>query len=435
MTRSIYLSPMSGESPCSSLQPPSLHDRLAQVSSEDSTLHAWAHLPNSVEPGAPAPAAPRALEGMPFGVKDVLDVLGMPTRCGSDHVDDTPAARDAGCVALLREAGAVPLGKTHTAEFAYRRPPLTRNPVAPGHTPGGSSSGSAAAVAAQMVPFALSTQTGGSIIRPAAYCGTVGFKPSFGAVARSGLGPGCESLDTIGWHAADLNTAHRVACVLLDNEPRFQTVKPRSVEGLRVLHISAPGEELPEAEVADNLGRACEALGARGAVLLRQRPQHSSRLDRLLAAHKIVMHYELSRSLRPIVLRHPAVSAPVQQLLQTGRSISRSDYTEALAFQARERLSWEAFTEGADIILSPSAPTAAGVGLENSGSSAYCRAWTFLGWPCLHVPIGNTGAGLPLGFQIITPWQRDFDAFEAAEAIYRVCGGKDTRPLSDNDHD
>src|SRR5690606_4867724 len=166
---------------------------------------------------------------------------------------------DASCVAMLRKAGAIPIGKTRTAEFAYRVPPATNNPAAPGHTPGGSSSGSAAAVAAHMVPFALSTQTGGSIIRPAAYCGTVGFKPSFGLISRSGLAPGCESLDTIGWHAADLSIARNVADVLLGKE-EDKDREPGKIGSLRVRYLHTPGDESPTEEVRNNLDRIYSLL-------------------------------------------------------------------------------------------------------------------------------------------------------------------------------
>src|SRR5690606_31690897 len=156
-----------------------------------------------------------ALAGVPFGVKDVIDVAGFPTLCGSGASDDHPAAFNAACVDALVRAGAVPLGKTVTAEYAFRHPGPTRNPWHLDHTPGGSSSGSAAAVAAGMVPLALSTQTGGSIIRPAAYCGVPALKPSFGLISRDGLQLTCDSLDTIGWHGSDMDWMLRCAAVLL----------------------------------------------------------------------------------------------------------------------------------------------------------------------------------------------------------------------------
>src|SRR5690606_6578975 len=152
----------------------------------------------------PPPVAAGSLAGLQFGVKDVMDVRGMPTRHGAALENVPPARFDAACVAMLRAAGAIPIGQTVTAEFAVTAPGPTRNPWSLEHTPGGSSSGSAAAVAAGMVPFALGTQTGGSIIRPAAFNGVVGFKPSFGRVPRTGMQVLCDSLDTIGWFTRDV---------------------------------------------------------------------------------------------------------------------------------------------------------------------------------------------------------------------------------------
>src|SRR5690606_23439822 len=171
-----------------------LHYSRQMIEQRETDVRAWAHL--TTEAPLPEPGALTGpLAGVPFGVKDVIDVAGMPTRCGSPSTDSSAASFNAACVELLLRAGAVPVGKAVTAEFAFRHPGPTRNPRNLAHTPGGSSSGSAAAVAAGMVPLALSTQTGGSIIRPAAYCGVPGFKPSYGFVSRDGLQLTSESLD------------------------------------------------------------------------------------------------------------------------------------------------------------------------------------------------------------------------------------------------
>ncbi len=387
-----------------------------QIGLQDSTLQAWAHLPCD-EPVHSSQSG--LLDGLCFGVKDVIDVRGMPTRCGSEFEDDHPAARDAACVAMLRAAGAMPVGKTRTAEFAYRRPPGTHNPAAPGHTPGGSSSGSAAAVAAGMVPFALSTQTGGSIIRPAAYCGVVGFKPSFGMVSRHGLAPGCESLDTIGWHAADIDLACQVGRVVMGRDG-FAGLAPADMKKLKILVIDEPGETSPDADTAANLNYIGALLKDNGVTTFGQSAAHTSRLAQYLSLHKVLMTYELARSLRPVVARHSQISAPVQSLLDESQSISFSQYSDAMAFQLQARTDWAAFAGSADLIIAPSAPTAAPLGLENSGSSAYCRAWTYLGWPCLHVPAGTSATDLPIGFQVVMPWRRDFEAFSVARSIWQM---------------
>src|SRR5690606_39450743 len=187
---------------------------LSEIARRDIEIRAWAYLP--AEPAATPPATPMdgPLAGLQFGVKDVINVRSMPTQHGAALSAVEPARFDAACVAMLRAAGAHPVGKTVTAEFAVTAPGPTRNPWNLAHTPGGSSSGSAAAVAAGMVDFALGTQTGGSMIRPAAFTGIVGFKPSFGAIHRSGLFLLCDSLDTIGYFSRDLSVLRRVATVL-----------------------------------------------------------------------------------------------------------------------------------------------------------------------------------------------------------------------------
>lgn len=392
----------------------SIPEILEQLRVWDGSIHAWEHLPTN---NNDCTALSGPLEGLFFGVKDVIDVRNMPTRCGSQFEQYTPAARDAACVATLRAAGAVPIGKTHTAEFAYRHPPKTNNPVAPGHTPGGSSSGSAAAVAASMVPFALSTQTGGSIIRPAAYCGVVGFKPSFGLISRSGLAPGCESLDTIGWHTTDIHLACQVSRVLLGHD---SSAKPPviSIDTLKVLLIDNPGEQPPDIDVARNLEFVSSLLRIHGASLTRQSAAQTEKLNQYLHHHKVVMTYELARSLRPIVAQHSFVSPAIQALLLESRSITYSDYMDALAFQSEQRTAWSDFASGADLIIAPSAPSTAPLGMTNSGSSAYCRAWTYLGWPCIHIPVGKADSGLPIGFQLVMPWGFDFQTLAVAELVW-----------------
>lgn len=192
----------------------------ARVIAQERRIGGWAWFDPEEAAAAlervPREGAQAPLRGVPFAVKDIIDVAGMPTRhgCGA-YADAGPASMDAACVALLRQAGAAPVGKTVTAELAYAQPGPTRNPWNPGHTPGGSSSGSAAVVAAGVVPLALGTQTGGSIIRPAAYCGTVGFKASLGAISMAGVKPASESFDSLGWFAGSVEDAERAGRVLL----------------------------------------------------------------------------------------------------------------------------------------------------------------------------------------------------------------------------
>ncbi|ALM82220.1 hypothetical protein ASB57_03930 [Bordetella sp. N] len=377
-----------------------------QVSKNDRELHAWAHLSHTAAAEA---VREGPLAGMCFGVKDVIDVAGMPTRCGSAASDPREADTDATCVNLLRHAGAIPIGKTVTAEYAFRAPGPTRNPRRLDHTPGGSSSGSAAAVAAGMVPFALGTQTGGSIIRPAAYCGVVGFKPSFGAVARAGLAFTCESLDVIGWTADSVGTASAVADVLLPAGTEAAGASRRS----SVVLLPHAADHPLEAQALETLEHAADRLRELGVNVQTAAPwAHAGELAR---THELVMYYEIARSLRPVADRHgSALGQEVLDAIKTGLTIPGTDYILARRAQERLRHDWSSLIGAADFVLTPSAPGFAPAGLSNTGSSAFNKNWSLLGWPCLHLPTRLDARGLPLGVQLVAPFERDHALLAAA---------------------
>ncbi|HLU04473.1 MAG TPA: amidase, partial [Advenella sp.] len=270
-----------------------------------------------------------SMAAIPFGVKDVIDVCGLPTQCGILGGSEPAAQYDAACVAQLRSAGAIPIGKTVTAEYAFRTPGRTRNPWNTAYTPGGSSSGSAAGVAAGMVPLALSTQTGGSIIRPAAYCGVVGFKPSIGLVSRSGLKLTSESLDVIGWHAASIDYAQAMAKVLLP-----QQVEP-SVHGLSDIKvaINLQGDGLrAESEALAALRDVQQVLNNEGATCFELSIEKE--LAQLAQAHSVIMKYEFARNLAPVVDRkRNALSAVLLKNVTEGFAVPDSLYLEMLGIQ------------------------------------------------------------------------------------------------------
>ena len=390
---------------------------LEAIAVNDGDVRAWVHLADIdtlSEAGATLPEGP--LRGVPFGVKDVIDVAGMPTRCGSPASPDTPAWADASCVSLLRRAGAVPIGKTVTAEYAFRAPGPTNNPRAPGHTPGGSSSGSAAAVAAGHVPFALGTQTGGSIIRPAAYCGVVGFKPSFGAVFRDGLTQTCESLDVIGWHSRSVADAQAVARVLLPYPAPDVASAPQLPR--RVAAVSAsPGHAL-EPEGARALQAARQALERQGVVCVDVDFEQAAQVDK---AHTTVMHYEFARSLEPVARLHAdRLSASVLDTIRLGFEVPAEVYVQARQHQAQWRRQWAVLFGDADCILTPSTPGGAPKGLANTGSAAFNRMWSLLGWPCLHVPMGLSASGLPVGVQLVGPHASDHGVLQWGRALHAL---------------
>jgi Asp-tRNA(Asn)/Glu-tRNA(Gln) amidotransferase A subunit family amidase len=393
--------------------PPSAVRRaLNAIGEMDSAIRAWTHVTQPPETGL-RPSGP--LAGVPFGVKDNIDVAGMPTRCGSAASDSTPARVDASCVALLRRAGAVPLGKTVTTEFAHETPGPTRNPAALDHTPGGSSSGSAAAVAAGMVPFAIGTQTGGSLIRPAAYCGVVGFKPTFGVVSRGGMAVNCESLDVVGWYGANTRIVDEVARALLS--PASHARAQPSLQKLRVAVLRGnPGHRLEEAAAAA-LANAGAALATHGADV--DDTFSFSEAPRLLDAHAVLMRHELSRTLLPLLgtSRH-LLSRALRETIARGLTTTADAYLDALALQSRQRLQWSMWFGRCDLVLTSSALGPAPRGLEDTGPAAFNKGWSVLGWPCLHLPTTVSAEGLPLGVLLVGPPGSDLDLLAWGRAIH-----------------
>jgi Asp-tRNA(Asn)/Glu-tRNA(Gln) amidotransferase A subunit family amidase len=401
---------------------------LDSIAHRDHELRAWAFVTSADSLTAPPPAALKGLlAGVPIGVKDIINVADMPTQCGSAACRDLPVQFDASSVSLLRAAGAVPIGKTVTAEFAFMTPGPTRNPVDPRHTPGGSSSGSAAAVAAGMVPVALGTQTGGSVIRPAAFCGVVGFKPSFGAVARDGMKMTCESLDVIGWYGASVADVAELGTVLL---PAYRAASAKPLQALRIAFLAGnPGHVLePDAEAA--LQRACQALVAQR---IRVQPLAAfAPAAQLLEAHSVIMHYEFARSLLPVVSTQAhLLSRLLLDAVTKGLAVPASQYLEMKTVQAFQRLQWEANFGDADLILTSSALGPAPEGILSTGASAFNKGWSLLGWPCLHLPTAESGGRLPLGVQLVARPGADIDLLGWAQALHDII---DERPAMPSRH-
>jgi len=342
--------------------------------------------------------APRGpLHGIPIGVKDLIDTVDMPTGYGSTIYRNHRPAADAACVALSRAAGAIVLGKTVTTEFAYFSPGKTANPHNPAHTPGGSSSGSAAAVGAGMVPLAFGTQTAGSILRPASYCGVVGYKPSFGLIPRAGVKGLSDSLDTVGVMARTVDDAAFFAGVLTDRRELRDAAAPLPP------HFGfCPTPMWAEAEPATvaALDRARGALLAAGARIddIAAPAEH----DGLIALQDTIMSYEMVRALAYERIWHSAEISPrLAQLFDHGMTIGAGAYDAALAKTraARRRLP-EFFGECAAIVV-PAAPGEAPVGLEYTGNPVFNRMWTLLGTPCITIPAGKGENGLPVGIQLV----------------------------------
>jgi Asp-tRNA(Asn)/Glu-tRNA(Gln) amidotransferase A subunit family amidase len=349
------------------------------------------------------------LHGVPVGVKDVFDTAGMPTENGTVlHAGRRPG-EDATVVSLLREAGAVILGKTVTTELAVYAPGKTRNPRDPERTPGGSSSGSAAAVAARMVPLALGTQTNGSVIRPAAYCGVVGFKPTFGAISRHGALAQSRPLDQVGVFARSVEDAALLAESLMvfdGRDPDMRpSVRPRLAEAAvepppvppRLAFVRTPmwGQASPDSR------EAIEGLAARlGAavedVLL---PEE---FGRVVDWHRTVMEPDLARSFEGEYARGKDRLSPIlREMLERGSRVPATEYLRAAGQIPVMNGLLRGILDRFDAILTPATTGEAPVGLGSTGSPIFCTIWTFCGTPAVTLPLLRGGSGMPIGVQLV----------------------------------
>jgi len=306
-------------------------------------------------------------------------------------------------VALLRRAGCIVLGKTATAEFANLHPPATRNPRNPAHSPGGSSSGSAAAVADRMVPLALGTQTGGSVIRPAAYCGVVGLKPSFGSINRAGVKPVAESLDTIGLFANSVeDTALALDLLSGRRAPDFAA----KVTAPRIGFARTSRWKDTDAATHATLESAAGRLASAGADVKDAALPPAA--DELFDAQARIMNFEAARALAWEQSHHrEAISARLLARLDDGWSVTREQYDDARQTARDARRQFADLMRGFDMLLTPSAPGEAPKGLASTGDSLFNRVWTTLGVPCITLPCGNGPQGLPLGMQLVSAIEQD----------------------------
>jgi len=348
------------------------------------------------------------LKGVPFGVKDVIETADLPTGYGSALYAGSRPVADAACVALARAAGAVLLGKTVSTEFASVSPGKTVNPHHPAHTPGGSSSGSAAAVAAGMVPLAFGTQTAGSTIRPASYCGVVGYKPSFGLINRTGVKPLADSLDTVGLFARTVADMAWFAAVLAGRPALAGTLPPAAP---RIgLYDEAQWHALDPAN-STALRRAAAALQHAGATLvpLTRHPQHEALLD----AQQALMDWEVPRALAFERTQHFARLAPLTQGVLSRPQPSPQQYDDARTLARAERARLAERFAGVDAWLAPAAPGPAPAGLGSTGDPIFNRLWTVLHCPAVTVPAIVAG-GLPVGVQLIAAVDNDATALALA---------------------
>jgi len=355
------------------------------------------------------------LHGIPLAIKDIVDVAGFPTRAGSALTDDHPAAEDAPAVARLRRAGAIILGKTVTTEFACFDPSPTRNPWNPAHTPGGSSSGSAAAVAAGMCLGAIASQTGGSITRPASYCGVAGIKPTFGRVSRRGVMPVTFHLDHVGVMARTAADCAALMQVIASDDPQDQgarlhddfsldeclaqvaTQRPPRLAVLRSYFFD--GAEPEVAQLTDAaLGRLREAVAEIFDVAL------PDGFGEVHAMHRRVMAAEAADFHRRAFGAPRAGYGPnMSALLEEGFATPIADYQAALRHQHAFRQSVARTLAGFDALVTPATPTAAPASLASTGDPRFNSPWSFAGVPTVSIPIALVQSGLPVSLQLIGP--------------------------------
>ena len=406
---------------------------LERIDEIDSAVQAWAHLDPGFAlaqarmldelRGRGLPLGP--LHGLPVAVKDIIDTAQLPTENGSILERGRQPEADAALVGLLKQAGAVILGKTVTTEFAMYAPGKTANPHNPAHTPGGSSSGSAAAVAARMAPLAIGSQTNGSVIRPAAFCGIVGYKPSHGRISRHGVLALSAPLDTMGVMANSVEDAALLAESLIAYDPRDRDMRPLPRPRLLELAQEEPplpprfafvrtpvwnqaGEDMKEAlsELAEVLGADCEAVDL------------PPLYDRAIANHRAIMCADLAKNLQAYYERgEDQLSPALRGLIEEGRKVTAVDYNRALEWREVLNDGLERIFEDFDAILTAPAPGEAPAGLEATGDPVFCTMWTFLGTPAVTLPLFTGSGGLPMGAQLIGARGDDARLLRSARAL------------------
>lgn len=394
-----------------------VRDCLARIEEAEPTVRAWTFLDPqlALEQARAADrlqrsgAALGALHGLPVGVKDIFDTADMPTENGTVlHAGRRPA-QDATVVARLRRAGAVILGKTVTTELAVYAPGKTTNPHDPRRTPGGSSSGSAAAVAARMVPLAIGTQTNGSVLRPASYCGVVGYKPSHGAIPRDGVLKQSSVLDHVGVFARTVEDCALVAGAL-SGVQLAPADGPLSAPP-RIAFVQTP--VWPNATPAAQAAFTAFVAARRDFVRELELPPH---FDHALACHRTIMVADLANNFeREYATGRDRLSPTLREMIEEGQRVTGAAYSRACDTRAALRQELQAFFAGCDAILTPATAGSAPLGLASTGSPMFCTIWTLCGAPAISLPILRGEEGMPLGAQLVAAQGQDAQLLRVAK--------------------
>ena len=393
---------------------------LARIAEVDRQIEAWAFLDRDYARQQARAADERRLSGapigplhgVPVGIKDIFDTADMPTEYGSAIYAGRTPSRDATVVARLRAAGAVIMGKTVTTEFAYFSPGKTRNPHNPEHTPGGSSSGSAAAVGANMVPLALGSQTNGSTVRPAAYCGIVGFKPTHGLISRHGALMLSRTLDHVGLFANSVDDIALLAEQIIGYDEQDADTQP--LARIPFVEIASEDPPLPpmfafiktplweraDEETREGFAEIVEDLGPQ----VEEVELFPSTQD-AWQWHQTIMGAEMAINLeREWKKGRERLSDQLCRQIKAGREIQAVDYQRALQQITLIHGSFlELFEQRYDAILTPAAPGGAPKGIDSTGDPSFCTLWTLCGMPAISLPLLQSSDGLPIGVQLVGP--------------------------------
>lgn len=413
-----------------------------RIEEEDGQLQAWACLDRE---GALARAAQMdairqfgqpmgPLHGIPVGLKDIIDTKTMPTACGTPIMAGRQPDSDAAIVERLLEAGAVIIGKTVTTEFAFMNPSVTRNPHNHAHSPGGSSAGSAAAVAAGHVPLAIGSQTNGSVIRPAAFCGTYGFKPTAGVISRRGLLQQSPVLDQVGVFAGTLEDLGLITDVLggydASDSASFARPRPACLAGARSEAPVAPNFvwfEMPyfdrlASDSRDGLMEVVDALGGQIEIIDAEKS-----FGGLVEAHTVIMEYQIAQNLGWVLDKHESdISEKIAATIRRGRKFTEAAFVEAAEMRAETITYFKTFFRDYDAILAPAAPGEAPLFADSTGDPIFSTVWTLCGLPCVTMPVLTSQNGLPVGVQLIGNAEEDDRLLRSANWMINHLTADDT---------
>ncbi|MBO6521264.1 MAG: amidase [Rhodospirillales bacterium] len=365
------------------------------------------------------------LHGVPVGLKDIIDTADMPTENGSALFEGRRPVADSTIARLLRAAGAVIMGKTVTTEFALSAPGKTKNPHDPAHTPGGSSSGSAAGVADHQVPLSVGTQTGGSMIRPASYCGIHGFKPTFGSISRAGMFPLARPLDHPGVYARSIDDIALIGDVLMVKDPADLDMRghPRGKladalsapagEPPKIAFVRGPMWEQGEDYLDDVMQGALVQLGKHV-----QEVEMTGVFDRALACQETVMMANVLANIGDYCRDHAdKVREETHRRAKSGEGIAADDYIKAIEFRDTIAAALDRMFDGYDVLITAGATGEAPEGLGSTGNAAFQKMWTLLGVPTVTLPMLKGPNGLPIGLQVIGRYAHDGDMLRHARWI------------------